>query len=1021
MDGRKILLPLLALLLGALAAPAQTPAEFKEMTDTLKVHIQQRTTVRAGVVLTKVRKRGNELDFHFKAGLGEIPWRNADITWLKKEIADNMPDRYKNLPVGELYVGTVPLSTLAIPEAGNNGKPDCRTFRTRDPRGQAPFIEAEDGMRFEKGLTNRNIALWQSHGRYYEEKFDRWEWQRAPLFRTVEDMYTQSYVLPFLIPMLENAGAVVMTPRERDIQAHEVVVDNDPAFEGERTDGVRLQGLYTETGTWQDAGTGFADKLRTYISHEDNPFLMGTARMTRCTRRDGNAAAACWTPDIPEKGEYAVYVSYKTLPGSTDKARYTVRHMGGESRFLVNQQMGGGTWVYLGTFLFDKGRDGGVTLDNDLPEGAHGEVVTADAVRFGGGMGKVARGRKDADPSTYTTSGLPSFTEGAFYWMQWAGADTTILNLHDDDYTSDYGDRGAWVGWMSGGSRTNPKVEGKGIPIDLSFAFHTDAGVTPNDSIIGTLAIYTLKADGSDKLPTGETRLQSRMLCDFAQTEVVRTIRSAYEPKWTRRGLWDKSYSESRTTTVPALLLEALSHQNFADMKYGLDPTFRFAVSRAVYKGMLKFLSSRYGCEYAVQPLPVRSFSATFTSPAVAGEKGRVLLRWEDTEDPLEPTAVPDGYLLQTRRDDGAFDAGIRLEDVRTDGGVHSTTLEVEPGCLLSYRIIAFNAGGKSFPSETLSVGIPAEGDGRTVLVVNNFTRIAPPTWFDTPDYAGFDDDLDGGVPYLREINFIGEQYQFRREVPWKDDDNPGFGGSYIDQAGQPYAGNTFDYPAIHGRAILAAGHPFHSASAAAFSEGALQDTSSYTLDLICGKQVTTKIGSGALPARFQVFPEALQEAVSGFARRGGNLLVSGAHIGTDVWDRVYPVKPDSLYSVRTQAFAESVLGYRWLTNYASRKATLRATDSGDMLNLTGKTEPFGFPHEKNARIYNVETPDGLLPAAENGRTFLRYTDTNISAAVCTDFGTYRSVVLGFPIETIDEPDALESLLRETLAWFDRR
>ena len=94
---------------------------------------------------------------------------------------------------------------------------------------------------------------------------------------------------------------------------------------------------------------------------------------------------------------------------------------------------------------------------------------------------------------------MPSFTEGAFYWMQWAGADSTILNRYADDYTSDYGDRGAWVGWMTGGSRTNPKAEGLNIPIDLAFAFHTDAGTTPDDSIVGTLSIYTLLNDGSDK------------------------------------------------------------------------------------------------------------------------------------------------------------------------------------------------------------------------------------------------------------------------------------------------------------------------------------------------------------------------------------------------------------------------------------------------------------------------------------------------------------------------------------------
>ena len=32
---------------------------------------------------------------------------------------------------------------------------------------------------------------------------------------------------PYIIPMLENAGAIVYTPRERDWQRNEVIVDND--------------------------------------------------------------------------------------------------------------------------------------------------------------------------------------------------------------------------------------------------------------------------------------------------------------------------------------------------------------------------------------------------------------------------------------------------------------------------------------------------------------------------------------------------------------------------------------------------------------------------------------------------------------------------------------------------------------------------------------------------------------------------------------------------------------------------
>jgi len=107
-----------------------------------------------------------------------------------------------------------------------------------------------------------------------------------------------------------------------------------------------------------------------------------------------------------------------------------------------------------------------------------------------------------------------------------ARADSTLLDLHEGDYTADFAERGAWVDWMSGGSRTNPVKDGLGIPVDMSFAFHSDAGTFPDDSIVGTLAIYTLLCDGKDKLPNGESRWQGRMLADFVQTQIVDDIRA---------------------------------------------------------------------------------------------------------------------------------------------------------------------------------------------------------------------------------------------------------------------------------------------------------------------------------------------------------------------------------------------------------------------------------------------------------------------------------------------------------------
>ena len=105
-------------------------------------------------------------------------------------------------------------------------------------------------------------------------------WQRARIFQTVEDLYTQSYVLPFLVPMLENAGATVLLPRERDPQTVEIIVDNDRCRDG--------HSVYSELNgskMWKNGEeAGFAHLKRTYKDFE-NPFREGTYRQVETTKK----------------------------------------------------------------------------------------------------------------------------------------------------------------------------------------------------------------------------------------------------------------------------------------------------------------------------------------------------------------------------------------------------------------------------------------------------------------------------------------------------------------------------------------------------------------------------------------------------------------------------------------------------------------------------------------------------------------------------------------------------------------
>lgn len=849
-------------------------------------------------------------------------------------------------------------------------------------RKNPPFVvEANPFVHADKGLENDIIALWHSHGRYFKPGSGAWTWQRPFLFQSVEDTYTMSYVLPYLVPMLENAGAYVMLPRERDVNRHEVIVDNDTNDEGQ----IFSQPYYKEmTGTkpWVTGDLdGFIYDLPDFRDTE-NPFENGTYRQTT-TVTGGKQSVAAWYADIPEDGEYAVYVSYKSFPNSTEDAHYTVNYSGGTKEFRVNQTMGGGTWIYLGTFPLTKGYSDTepiVTLTN-LSEKGEGMVITADAVKIGGGMGNIARSDRrsdiyydpstpevstdtastptatsdddsktgsgtnslsgqnraepegeeesDTDPTeeeedevdetdevndeteeseetpdarpadtsvpaepmtpsapktvpTFRTSGMPRFLEGARYWLQWAGFPEPVYAPYhgSDDYKDDYTSRGNWVNYLAGGSRVLPNREGLNIPVDMAFALHSDAGKRADDSFVGTLGIYFTQ--NGDSYRDGTPRINSRMLTDLIMRQITNDIRRQYEPSWTRRSMWDKSYVEARVPEVPTTLIELMSHQNFADMMYGLDPSFKFTVGRAIYKGIARFLSERKDRELVIQPLPVKDFAIT------REKKNHYRLSWQPTPDPLEETAMPDKYVILARNQ-----GELGFHKIGETSKTHYD-LKVADNEIHSFRIVALNKGGLAFPSETLSLR-EAPGDKTPVLIINGFTRISAPANFKDGNNAGFSADKDFGVPYIKDISFTGYQTEFNRNT------GNAFGHSGSNFTTQIIAGNTFDYPAVHGEAIANAGHGFVSSSVGAVESGAVKLSGYKNIDLILGKQKAGIVGNGKSGVRFKTFTPELERQLSVFTNEGGNLFISGENVVSDIFS--------FRYGPEDRHFAEVVLG----------------------------------------------------------------------------------------------------------------
>ena len=937
------------------------------------------------VKIDSVAVEGKTLQLFANMNCAYIPFREDNVAEIYQGVAALLPTEFVKHDL-QIWTNKRCIEDL-IPQALRSKKD--KKAKVFNPAVSKPLVtNVSAPYAPTNGLQDKHIALWQSHGWYYEQELSRWEWQRARIFQTVEDLYTQSYVLPFLVPMLENAGANVLMPRERDVNTAEIIVDNDGMLTGKST-------YLEKTGDkpWlQGNGVGFAH-LRNQYKGMENPFKEGTFRTVE-TIKKGHESKVEWTPEIPSDGRYAVYVSYQTLPNSADDALYTVYHKGGETQFKVNQQMGGGTWIYLGTFGFDAGKGSGkVVLSNRSAKA--GKIITADAVKIGGGMGNIARGENDE------ISSYPRFCEGARYWLQWAGVPDSVYTVSKgkDDYGDDYKCRGIWVNYLAGGSSVNPEEEGLNIPVNLAFAFHSDAGTTLNDSIIGTLGIYQTDAyDG--KFSNGASRYLSHDMTDLIQSNIVNDIRALYEPNWSRRGMWNRSYYEARVPRVPTMLLELLSHQNFADMRYGLDPRFRFTVSRAIYKGMLQFLASQYGTDYVVQPLPVDHMAVRMVGD------NEVELTWQPVEDALEPTAKAEKYIVYTRIGNGDFDNGTLI-----NGTSYRTAIPTGQVC--SYKVTAVNKGGESFPSEILSVGRAFQSKGE-VLVVNGFDRISAPADFVAPapgdkEFAGFLDDQDHGVPYVQDISYIGQMREFRRAVPWMDDDASGFGDSYGDYETKVIAGNTFDYPSVHGAAILKAGYSFVSCSDETVESGLVALKDYPVVDLILGKECQTKMGRGGVtPLQYKTFTQPMQQAITDYCGQGGNIFVSGAFVGTDLWDNRLAAPEEA-----DKKFATEVLKYKWRVGQAAKMGKVKAVAS-PFPSLTGE---YTYYHELNEDSYVVEAPDAIEPATKDAYTVMRYSESNLSAGVAYQ-GDYKTYIMGFPFEAVRTEAEREALMNAVLNFF---
>ena len=146
-----------------------------------------------------VKASRSRVRIYATAALANYPFREENLRAMRDSVRALLPHEFRKAAV-ELYTDGREASEL-IPLACRNAtqlrkavdKKKIVLFTNRSGRPLVTRLSAPETPG--RGLSGRHIALWQSHGRYFDQTENRWKWQRSALWQTCEDLYTQSYVL----------------------------------------------------------------------------------------------------------------------------------------------------------------------------------------------------------------------------------------------------------------------------------------------------------------------------------------------------------------------------------------------------------------------------------------------------------------------------------------------------------------------------------------------------------------------------------------------------------------------------------------------------------------------------------------------------------------------------------------------------------------------------------------------------------------------------------------------------------
>ncbi len=535
-------------------------------------------------------------------------------------------------------------------------------------------------------LTGKTVYLSPGHG--FTNTASGWRTQRGTTNAIVEDLVSAEAVQQYLARYLRQAGARVITVRESDwTPALAIVDDADGASDPQR-------GTYQEVGPAtrfsMSANPGWG-RYTPPLTGTTNPFTRGQNRLMAAAATAD--ARAIYTPQIPEDGEYNVYLAYTQDAARAADAHVIVKHPGGEAHFRVDQRRHGGTWVLLGRFYFRKGHDperGALVVVNDSSGTG---AISLDAVRFGGGMGDIDRGGG--------ASGRPRWEEAARYYAQWNGAPASVYDQAAlDDGEDDVGTRSRFAAWDHEAGEDA-----------LYLAWHTNA---PDPGVGTSSYVYGPNPPDGNYQFTGTAG--SDVMMRLVHDEIVADLRRGWDPAWRDRGRYTAYFGEvnpNHNGEMPAALIEVAFHSTASDATQLKQANFRRIVTRAMYQGIARYFAQKDNRALRLVPEPPVSLCARGTGAAQATVSWR-----PPPAGPADLGGDPaTGFRVYRSTDGLSWDEGTDVTDARL-------TIAVAPGAVTYLRVTSTNAGGESLPTQLVAVRTRADGVRAKILVLNGFDRL---------------------------------------------------------------------------------------------------------------------------------------------------------------------------------------------------------------------------------------------------------------------------------------------------------